>query len=189
MARFFHVDRDGNLSAGRVLQLVPWDAVAGDRIPDESLQQHVEALFPQGLSRHGQGYLFWQGNLAFPSGPGVYDADTLNGMRSRAIELVYEYVRQASFDAQPSRYESWFGWESLDAARRFMATMGVSKAPIWEIEGRSVFRADMNLLMLDTALRGSLSAHQYWRGEAGEGQVPQWEHFIATGAEVVARAA
>jgi hypothetical protein len=190
MPRFFHVDRTSALHEGQELELTAWEEVPPEqKIPDAALQSHVEQLFPNGLSWHGRGYLFWQNAFAFPPQPGLYDAANLDNMRSHGIDLLFEYVRRAFFPDRPSRYQSAFGWSSLEDANRFLSGGGASGAAIWEIEGEAPFQADMNLLVLGTALSSSLFAHRYWNGESQPDKPPHWEHFIAPGARVLGRIA
>ena len=188
MPRFFHVDRASALHEGQILGLTGWAELPPDqKIPDFALQSHIEHLFPDGLSWHGRRYLFWQNTYAFPPQPGLYDAANLDVMRSHAIELLVEYVRRASFPEKPSRYQSLFCWSSREDADRFLSGTGGSGAALWEVEGESQFRADMNLLVLGTALSSSLLTNRYWRGEPREDKPPHWEDFIGPGAQVLRR--
>jgi hypothetical protein len=189
VARFFHVDRSAALQPGQVLNLTRLDQLpAANKIPDAALQDHVEELFPQGVTYHGLSFLFYQNTLAFPIHQGLYDTQSLNDMRSQAIDLVLEYVRRASFQDRPSRYESIFCWRSRDDATRFTSLIGNAGAPIVEIEGDERFVADMNVLTFGTALGTSLMAHRYWRGEPLPSGTPLWEVFVAPGARVIGRA-
>ena len=186
MARFFHVDRNGVLAPGQGLHLRRLDQLTPQqRIPERALQTHAETLFPDGLSNHGMGYLFWQNVMSFPRVAGFYDDPTLNTMRSHCMDLVWEFVRRAAFEQRPSRYESVFCWESRDDASRFLSAMGGPPAAIWEVDGNETFRADMNLLTMGTALETSHFAHRYWRGEAKTNMAPLWECFLAPGAVVI----
>ena len=185
MARFFHADRNGALVTGQALDLRRLDHLTPQqRIPDLALQTHAEDLFPDGLSNHGMGYLFWQNVASFPLVAGFYDAPTLETMRSHCMDLVWEFVRRAAFETRPSRYESVFCWGSRDDASRFLAAIGGPPAAIWEVEGDETFRADMNLLTMGTALETSHFAHRYWRGETRANVAPLWECFLAPGAVV-----
>lgn len=187
MARFFHVDRANALQVGQTLTLTPWAAVE-DKIPDAALQQHVEELFPEGLSAHGLVYLFWQDGLAFPVHAGLYDGNALSQIRNYAIELVWEQIRAARFRELPPRFQSIFAWRSQADAARFVATrLAGPSPPVWELEGEELFRGDMNLLTMTTGLATSLAARRYWSGEALTTNVPHWESFVAPGAEVVGR--
>lgn len=190
MPRFFHIDRTNALSEGQELGLTTWTALpANKKIPDSALQDHIEELFPDGVSAHGMGYLFWQRTFAFPAQPGFYDAAALDTMRSHMIDILFEYVRRASFRERPSRYRSIFAWASLEDAQRFAASTGTPGVAVWELEGSSVFEADMNLLGLGLPLTSSLAAWRYWSGEAKHDVPPHWEHFLEPGARVCGRVA
>jgi hypothetical protein len=167
----------------------PHDFPDANKITDPDLQGHVEALFPDGLSQHGLGYLFWQGPLVSPLQPGIYDANAIGQMNSHAIELIFEFVRRTAFPDRPSRHQSIFAWETRDDAVRFAQGQGLTGAVIWEIQGECSFKADMNLLHLGTALQASFAAHSYWKGEARKGAAPHWECFLDPDAHVVRHAA
>lgn len=160
MSEYYTVDRANRLTSGLVFELEKH----GDINPD-FLQSHVDSMFPEGVSRHGDQYFLSnsaQANVASP-----------------AIELVFEYVRRAHFLTAPSRFQSWFGTDSVEAAVEFRNRFAPnSGARIWRIECNDVFRANMNLLTAaDSALVQSWRAHQYWQGQAGLGDA-FWEYLL-----------
>lgn len=185
MPTFFHVDRTGALQAGQVLSLQRLDQLPStNKIPEPALQQHAEAFLPEGLSKHGMAYLYWQRNTVVPVVAGTYDEPALASIRSHAIDLVWELIRRGDYPHLPSRYQATFCWDSHADATRFASAMGATNVAIWEIEGKERFRADMNLLAMQTALDGTLAAHRYWRGEAHPTKPPHWEVFLKPGAKV-----
>jgi hypothetical protein len=187
MGKLFHVDRTAALRPGQSLDITSWASIASQAqtIADVALQSHVESLFPDGMTKHGLGYLFWQNIPAFPMQPGLYVDPALATMRSHAIELVAEYIRRAEFPSRPSRYQAVFCWSSLEDAQRFVSEANLAGAVIWEVDGKELFRADMRLLTMGTALATSEAIHQYWRGEKHRTKPPHWELFVAPGATLL----
>jgi hypothetical protein len=181
VATYFHVDRSGALSKGQELTLhdpstlppLPWDNLR------DPLMKLLAELFPDGLTYQGLGYLYYQ-HLLFPHpGQGVSPGPEAEAMRSRIIELLFELVRRTEFPERPSRLESVFGWETEEDARQFVASRpDTGQAVIWEVEGESVFRADMELLRLFTPLVSWWLARRYWSGEANLDMPPRWEHLL-----------
>jgi hypothetical protein len=182
LATYFHVDRSGVLTEGQELTLhdpralppLPWENLR------EPLMELLAELFPDGLTYQGLSYLYYQNSLLFPyPGQGVVPGPEGEGMRSRIIELLFELVRRAEFSARPSRLESVFGWEKEEDARQFITSRpDTAQAVIWEVEGDSLFRADMELLRLFTPLVSWWLARRYWSGEANHDMPPRWEHLL-----------
>lgn len=159
MAKFFTVDRWGTLSEGMELCTQRHTDI---NLPE--LQEHVDFLFSDGVSRHGDAYFLSNESKASVTSP--------------AIELLFEYVRRSYFPNKPSRFTSFFGVSSLPAAVEFNARFGARKGAIWEVEASDYFRGDMNLLTSNaTTLVHSYFAHLYWKGEDGPIQ-PFWEVLL-----------
>ncbi|MEZ8709349.1 hypothetical protein AB6H46_23970, partial [Vibrio alginolyticus] len=57
MKKFYTVDRLGTLSSGTVIDITKYDDVN-----PEVLQSHVDELFPNGGSAHGENYLLKNGS-------------------------------------------------------------------------------------------------------------------------------
>jgi transcriptional regulator with XRE-family HTH domain len=178
VGRFFHVDRKQRLHAGDTLGLT--DPQTLEPIPQPGLQEHLLALFPEGLTWHGLGYLFWQNTPVFPTPemPATFD-----DMRSHGIDLVAEFIRRAAYPTRPSRYQTVFAWETEEMARRFAEP----DALIWEVDGECIFKADMNWLGMRTALETSHTLHRYWSGEP-KSDKPTWECFLRPPVTVIAGA-
>jgi hypothetical protein len=181
----YSVDRRGFYAVGGTLGLFKRDPRPGAQpflnsgdnwFSAADLAAHVEALYPDGLSLHGWEYMTWR--LVPFTEPNSRIAFTPN---ERAIELVFEYVRAASFPKQPSRFQSYFGWESLDEAR-IIATQ--SGRPIYRIESDRTVRLDMQWLGLsDQNAIASYQAHKYWSGVATP--QPKWEVLMVSPVRVV----
>ena len=109
MPKLYTVDRRGTLREGMVLDLVRFTDIS----PRE-LQLHLDNMFPQGVSCHGNNYFLSNGSHGVVVSP--------------MIELLFEYVRRACYPDRPSRFTSWFGVESVDDAKRFRERNGVNGA-------------------------------------------------------------
>jgi len=158
----FTVDRAGALVPGVVL-----GRTRHRDIEPPELQDHVDELFPRGVTRHGNEYLLNGGK----------PAQDVSGN----IELLFEYVRRARFPNAPSRFESIFGWEDPQAARDFGLRCGQPNAAVWEVESTlGPFRADMRCLTLDGSVLGiSYLAERYWSQlEAAQVGQPEWELLL-----------
>lgn len=196
--RFYTVDRLQTLTAGQTIDLVRYTDVQ-----PSLLQAHLIALFPNGVSKHGEQYMVRGSTAAVVINP--------------IIELIFEYVRRSSsartpcmldvfvvhlrrFEHRsarlrsflasrrrpPSRFQAFFAWGSVEDARTFRGDIG-SAAPIWEVAADSAFRADMRLLTLqDSLLVASYRAHLYWLGATIE-PVPVWEYLLTPPVRVLRR--
>lgn len=168
MPSFYTVDRFGSLREGLILGLTRYDDIQ----PNE-LQQHVDAMFPDGVTPHGERYFLK--NTSTPH------------LASPNIELLFEYVRRAFYVTRPSRFQSFFGCEKEQQAVAFRQRFGKPDNAVWEVQAHEFLVADMNLLMTGTSiLVYSYFAHKYWRGEAS--QDPFWEVLLVPPVTVVRRA-
>ena len=131
------------------------------------LQQHVDDLFPEGVSSHGDRYFL--SNTSSPM------------LASPQIELIVEYVRRANYPQCPSRFQSFFAVETIQQARQFRQEYNdsIGIGSIWQIEvdTKQIFKADMNLLrVMPSILCSSWAAHEYWRGNMS--QDPFMEYLV-----------
>jgi hypothetical protein len=159
MNNYYTVDRLGRLQENQVIELIRYN----DINPPE-LQSHVNDMFPAGVSHHGERYFLRnesQARLASPN-----------------IELLFEYVRRAQYPNRPSRFQSFFAFETIEQAVTFRERYGIANSIVWEVESEENFRADMNLLTIrdNSILVYSYFAHLYWRGETRES--PFWEYLL-----------
>jgi hypothetical protein len=159
--RTFHLDRAGQLSPGQVLGLTR------HAVSPPEVQDHLDLLFPNGVSLHGWNYFAQGGTRATEA--------------SWNIELIWEYSRRFGHPDRPSRFESVFAWPTEQDAVQWLAAERQRGNPwpaarIWEVEADSAFRADMSLLTLGaTILRASYDADLYWSGGANPDRPPCWE--------------
>lgn len=166
MRNFYTVDRLQTLRSAQVLELTRFQ----DLQPPE-LQTHVDEMFPTGVSQHGDQYFLKNSSRA--------------NIASPAVELLFEYVRRSHFPDKPSRFQSWFGVESLDDAKAFRARFGAGTGTIWRVASKEFLRANMNLLTSQqTTLAYSWFAHAYWRGESGP-MNPFWEFLLVPPVQVL----
>src|SRR5688572_10873944 len=99
-----------------------------DDVSPPELQEHVSALFPLGVSRHGEEYFLRSSSRADVASP--------------AIELLLEYVRRANFPSRPSRFASWFGVSSVDEALAFRRRFCGGQGRLWLVSAEDSFRAN-----------------------------------------------
>jgi hypothetical protein len=166
MARYFTLDRAKTLKAGQRIDLVRY----GDVTPPE-LQTHVNSLFPQGVTSHGERYLLRAETPA-------------NGVNS-VIELLFEYVRRSQFPKCPSRFQSIFACKTIEEAEAFKNQHGTPDSLIWEVEASKGFRVDMKFLTLQGSLLIlSYNAARYWEGLPSDAN-PFWEFLLTPPVKVV----
>jgi hypothetical protein len=156
---FFTIDRLGTLKAGSSCELVRYSDVS-----PKVLLEHVEEMFPDGLSSHGESYFLRNSANALHINP--------------MLELVFEQVRRASFPQRPSRFQSTFAVDSLDAAHALRGRMKTPTARIFRVSSKQVAKADMNLLHSGSILVTSYLAHRYWSGEPHPERPAFWEYLL-----------
>jgi len=176
MTTFYSVDRRGFYKVGGTLDLTQTDPRSGATpflnshlgwfTPDD-LKQHIQRMFPEGLSLHGWQFTVCRHLICTDENGFKYTHNEC------AIELAFEYVRRAAFPNCPSRFQSFFAWDSLDAARTFKQ----AGQPIYRLECEQSFRADSAWLNLNEQNAiGSYSAHRYWSGVPTP--TPKWEFLL-----------
>ena len=115
MRRYYHVDRNRTLKEGQIINLVKYNDVNL-----RELQDHVDFLFPEGVTSHGERYMLKGETPAIGVSP--------------VIELLFEYVRRTHFPSCPSRFQSVFAFETIAQAVNFKTKYGTSGSLIWEGE-------------------------------------------------------
>ncbi|MCH8048074.1 MAG: DUF2441 domain-containing protein [Planctomycetes bacterium] len=168
MHDFYTVDGLGQFRDGLQLDLERFE----DLSPPE-LQQHVDHIFSEGVSRHGDEHFLKNTSRASVASP--------------AIELLFEYVRRAHFPDRPSRFQSWFGTSDIQSALEFRTQYRGASDALWVISAEHSFRANMRLLTSDrSTLMYSHFAHLYWSGEQGPISA-LWENLLVPPVHVVRR--
>jgi len=168
MSIFYHVDRSEALNPNDEIKLVHHN----DLVPD-FLQEHVDSLFPDGVSVHGDRYFLNNASSAVGVDP--------------IIELVFEYVRRSNYPHRQSRFQSFFAFKSFNDAIDFREKYG--NGVIWEVEcdDSRAFTADMNNLTLnDSLLVLSYRASCYWGGlPNASNQSPIWEVLLTPPIKII----
>jgi len=181
---FYHVDCNMSLKQGQKIELVHYND-----IKPEKLQKHIDKLFPQGFSDHGERYfLSNEIEVKFEksrTNPNILE--TNSNSKNAIIEILFEYVRRSHFFNKPSRFQSLHAFHSLDNAKYFMKKFSNSDGYIWKIECNNAFKANMNLLKLEGSLLVlSFIAHEYWLGLPGRPN-PFWEFLLSPPIKVLMR--
>jgi hypothetical protein len=132
-------------------------------------------LFPEGVSAHVLNYIFSE----------VYNISECSIIkRSQMIEFIFEYVRKSYYPQRPSRFISFFAFDSIELAKNFRSEICNSQGNICEIESEESFGADMNLLRLEKLLlKADHLAHLYWKGETIGN--PYWEYLLVPPVKVI----
>lgn len=158
MTIFYTVDRLTSLNENLSIQLISYQDIS----PKE-LQDHVNDMFPDGVSKHGDTYFLKN--------------KSLGKVINSNIELLFEYVRRTKYIDKPSRFQSFFAFEKKEDALNFKQKYGNPDNLVWEVEGKNYFKADMNLLILGASiLQISYLANQYWQGNSSDN--PVWEILL-----------
>jgi hypothetical protein len=169
LMNFYTLDRMRSLHVGQVIALEIFNDVE-----PAGLNEHVNMMFPKGVSKHGELYFLR------PS-PAV--GDPALGV-SPAIELLFEYVRRSAFPERPSRFQSLFAFDSEQESVQSQAEFG--DGIVWQVEAEQSFRADMRLLSLGSSiLVASWNAHEYWSGKRNGQVEPCWERLLVPPVKVI----
>lgn len=167
---FYTVDRKYTLCPGQVCGLTIYKD-----INPPALQFHVDTLFPDGVSAHGE--MYFLKNEAHTS------------IVSPMLETFFEYVRRARFPHLPSRFQALFAVDSLAAANQFKADFGKASDPIYRVEADVAIKADMRLLTAQTTLVTSYFGELYWSGMPHPEGNPFWELLLKCPVKICERAA
>ena len=150
--KLFHVDRENRLHEGDILKLfTDYDlrTYYGRQICD-----YVRNLYPEGISEHGNQYLF----------------DGIN--KDWIVEAHLENMRLRSFPESLSRFQSFFA-SSAECVEPFLIKLNIQKESvgIFEVDSENCSFYDMNLidkLQYPGVGVTQYYAHQYWAGERSE---------------------
>ncbi len=165
MNKFYHIDRLSQLRKGMLLKLTNYSDIT-----PKALQAHVDAMFPDGVTKHGQQYFISPTSIAKHT--------------NSSIELIFEYVRRAHFPDKPSRFQSVFAFKTINDALAFQQKVDNTNSMIWEVEARNSFTADMHLLSNScTTLYCSFNANLYWEGKHSE--MPFWEVLLEPPVKII----
>ena len=173
LGTYYHLDRTGSLEIGQTISLEPTEIF---NCSIDHLIDHANELFEKGISRHGLQYINQR----------VTD-DSLS-------EWFFEYVRRSNFTDKPSRFQSFFALSSLEDIQKFKKRFNISSGNVYLIESENYFKADMNLVGLQTSpLSLSLLANTYWSGNTREelyaknDREPLWEYLLTGSIKVIGK--
>ena len=158
---FYTVDRNNSLHEGKIIELN-----IRDDLSPATLKNHAYTLFPRGLSAHGENYFI--------------KATSRANNDSVAIELFFEYVRQAHFQNVISRFQCLFACDSIEEAKKFKSKYGNESSRIFEVQSvNNHFKANMRILDNNqSSLFYSYLAHQYWSGFKSDLPELIWEVLL-----------
>lgn len=164
MALLYHMNHSSDsCDVGSVYDLIPWNI-------NSALLESVEFIpwakgFPAGLSQ-------WGMRILTPS----HGLPELVGCMPN-MEWKCEEIRQRFFPRKNSRYQSFYGFESIPNALDFrdkMASHSVIAGSIWEIEVATVHHiGDMNLLKAENCNDEIMKL--YWAGDTVNKANAIWE--------------
>lgn len=154
--KLFHIDRGAKLQVGTIELFDNYTLPPTP--PYNEICRHVKELYPQGISEHGNLYIFEQ-------------------MRSSVIENIFELVRVARYPDCLSRFQSFFAVDAR-AVKPLIAEL-CSEAPnykVWEVEAKRFQKFDMHLLGGATFAEGIYYADRYWKQESSGS--PLYEYLL-----------
>lgn len=165
---YFHVSRQTSFREGAQINLQRFDDIT-----PTVLKAHIDGLFPEGVSQHGNQY------LATEIRPTLLDGSpNFQQFNASNTELIWEFVRRTRYRSRPSRYQSLFAWETREEADFFCEERGGGEIyEVFSLFNRKAFRADMALVdVAASRLGASYQAHQYWEGNGSP--FPRWEIVV-----------
>lgn len=145
--KLYHIDREGTLSAGQVLELnnnVHFD----NEIKNQCLNL-VLPYYEDGLSHHGIHYL-------------------LNPITdlSSVMDIIFEYERLLNFNDKLSRYQAFYVIDSV-GVRQFIEQQNLDQSffKIYEVESDYSEKHNMTLVSGMTLYDIAAMAKCYWKDE------------------------
>lgn len=156
---FYTIDRGSTLKENLKINLKLYDDIS-----PTFLKGHVDSLFPDGLSSHGEHYFLRNNSKALNVSP--------------MLELIIEYVRRADYKNKPSRFQSFFAFDSLSQAKDFRSEYGETSNAIYKINTDIYHKANMKLLYAgNSILVTSYFANSYWQSVPGIEEIC-WEYLL-----------
>lgn len=151
----YRVDRCGDMEIGEVLKTTPVDFHISE------LNKSFGRRFPVGVSSHGWNYLYTTPKI---EESGLYFA-----------ELIYEDLRLSTFPQMPSRYTSFFTFQTEQEVKSWSLKNGYD---VYEVEYEIGVVLDMNMTGSVDLQKVSIPSVmnqtiKYWSGEKTEN--PQME--------------
>lgn len=143
----------------------------GEHPTKEDFKKLVKEYYPDGLSHFGKDYLME---------PVRYERVNNYGYISHvmSVDAYFEFVRRLRFPHQPSRYQTFFAWETLDEARAFNNFKAQGKGEIFLVTAERYARLDASWLVIGNFyIEGIYFAEQYWLGHPND--KPSWEYLLS----------
>lgn len=105
------------------------------------------------------------------------------------LEIKCELMRRKFFGHIPSRFQSFFAFETINEAIEFCDSTTQESGivgSIWEVEADRIHhRGDMELLMPGRSTEPDLFA--YWNGKPQDGVKPTWECLVVPPVKMICR--
>ncbi|MDO6646525.1 DUF2441 domain-containing protein [Acinetobacter guillouiae] len=165
MAEFITVDRGKVLFEGKKIELITdltkthTISIEG-MISNDDLEKSFYRNYPNGISLHGQRYLF-----GYPPFVELSRSRELVQI-SPMIEAIFEQVRRADFANLPSRFVSMFAWHNLADAQMFKEKYQCHDANLFKVESDEYFLGDMSFLTIGGQVMNTFElAYKYWNGD------------------------
>lgn len=201
---FYHVDEHGELEVGDSMDLEWPPQTRNNRVvesPDLN-EDILEDEFPAGLSRHGAKYapgsIVTNDSMILPgcwqamSGMIEYISTNDDGQGRSYIEAhqihyewMIELIRRAEFEDEPSRFQSFFAWPTLEDAEKFIEENRTGGKPIFKVKCEDYKIRDMELAETPYFGIGFDKARKYWKGNPGD--APTWEVVMEPPIEALER--
>lgn len=177
MKEFYHVARQ-ELTGIPQFELMKFNghiSAEGLHTGDE-FHNYKTALFPEGISRHGEIYLH---NPFKSDGPSLSFAPN-----ELILETSFDLVRQLKYPEKKSRFECSFGCLTLEDARRIKNETFGGQGKIYRVSCDKYFIADMKYLKQAGSVIGlQIIAEKYWSGQSSAN--PFWEVLMECPVKII----
>lgn len=152
--RFYHIDRTCSLNEEDTINLIKYidiNSTDGDKSNTLLLQNKVDEMFPDGVSKHGEQY---------------YISSSLFNDTNCDIELIFELVRRYKYPDKLSRFESFFAVDKENIPIMLnQLRCNSNNVKIFEVECEEYSKHDMKLLNKGGNLVNTVFADLYWEGK------------------------
>jgi hypothetical protein len=187
----YSVDRRRVYVVGEILPLTTVDPYSAQRplvfrtddwLKIDEIAAFIVERFPEGMSRHG-----WEWMTSVQDYV-IHQPNQQHYIRNMPqIELVCELVRRSHFPSLPTRFQSYFAYQTETEAENFKAQQIVQTGQsleIYELASDNALLLDQEWLRLGYSPAMSWAmAHRYWSGIASKS--PKWELLMGPSAKVV----
>lgn len=134
----------------------------------------IRALYPGGISGHGFNHLYRYNDLHIHNG-------FVDG--NHAVETSFELMRMLKFPDLPSRFQAYFGCETLAESLEFSESQN-DPCTVYLVECENAVKVDMNWLTTACSIPGNIAAAEcYCRGEPSD--QPFWEILMIPPVQII----